>query len=175
MLASSWVCWASKLIFFAGYSREECLGRNCKFLQGKDTDQHAVQAIRKAISNQQEFRYTIRNYRKDGRPFWNDLHLCPVFDSFGTMCMIVGAQLEVDVPGLEQVTFSLSLHQDICFLTFQYFTFPPYSLDYDLAGAPAWSTSSRSRYQAGLRLRPPIPNLRSHCCHRTVQLFRRYL
>jgi hypothetical protein len=38
-----------EVIFFTGYSREECLGRNCKFLQGKETDQHTVQAIRKVF------------------------------------------------------------------------------------------------------------------------------
>lgn len=63
-----------------GYSREEVLGRNCRFLQGPDTDARAVQEIRSAINNQSECTVRLLNYRKDGSKFWNMFTLAPVFD-----------------------------------------------------------------------------------------------
>ena len=56
-----------------------------------------------SILSQVEYRGTIKNYKKCGRMFWNDLQLCPVWDSSGKMCMIVGAQFEIEAPGYEEV------------------------------------------------------------------------
>lgn len=61
-----------------GYSQKEILGHNCRFLQGEDTDQSAVQQIRKAIANQDRLVVTLKNYRKDGMSFWNRLQIEPV-------------------------------------------------------------------------------------------------
>ena len=63
-----------------------------------------IRIQRQAIACHLEYRCTIKNYRKDGSAFWNDLHLCPVFDTNGNVCLIVGAQMEVDLPGFEEVT-----------------------------------------------------------------------
>lgn len=52
-----------------GYSQQEILGRNCRFLQGKDRDQEARFAMKQAIEKQQAAEVTIRNYRKDGELF----------------------------------------------------------------------------------------------------------
>ena len=60
-----------------GYAAAEALGRNCRFLQGPDTDPAAVQAIREALAAQTEITVDLLNYRKDGQPFWNRLRHSP--------------------------------------------------------------------------------------------------
>lgn len=61
-----------------GYSSDELVGRNCRFLQGTDREQAAVDAIRSALQSERDVRVTLRNYRRDGSLFWNDLHLTPL-------------------------------------------------------------------------------------------------
>lgn len=62
-----------------GYTESEVIGRNCRFLQGEKTDDNAVQAIRKAISVKEPITLTLQNHKKDGTPFWNQLHIEPVY------------------------------------------------------------------------------------------------
>ena len=59
-------------ITITGYSREEVLHRNCRFLQGMNRDQTGVDKIRRAIREGAHCTVLLRNYRKDGTPFWND-------------------------------------------------------------------------------------------------------
>lgn len=61
-----------------GYCSDELLGRNCRFLQGTDREQAPVDAIRGALQDGRDVRVTLRNYRRDGSLFWNDLHLTPL-------------------------------------------------------------------------------------------------
>jgi diguanylate cyclase (GGDEF)-like protein/PAS domain S-box-containing protein len=61
-----------------GYASDELMGRNCRFLQGTDREQAAVDAIRSALKSERDVRVTLRNYRRDGSLFWNDLHLTPL-------------------------------------------------------------------------------------------------
>lgn len=75
-----------------GYAPEEALGRNCRFLQGPETDPAAVRAIRQALDAQTELTIDILNYRKDGSPFWNRLRIRPLFDARGKLLYFVGAQ-----------------------------------------------------------------------------------
>ncbi|WP_020475454.1 PAS domain S-box protein [Zavarzinella formosa] len=63
-----------------GYKSEEMLGRNCRFLQGRDTDRETVRAIRAAIDARRPVTTELLNYRKDGTPFWNNLAIAPVMD-----------------------------------------------------------------------------------------------
>lgn len=58
-----------------GYSKEEILGRNCRFLQGPDTSKAAVTRVREAIARGEAIDVDLLNYRKDGAPFWNALYL----------------------------------------------------------------------------------------------------
>ena len=62
-----------------GYTREEALGRNCRFLQAEDRDQPGVHRLREAISRGEFVCAELRNYRKDGTMFWNELYLSPVY------------------------------------------------------------------------------------------------
>ncbi len=78
-----------------GYSREEIVGKNCRFLQGKDTDRGTVDAIRAAIHNHQPFTGEILNYRKDGTAFWNLLVIAPVLDEAGNTTHFVGLLCDV--------------------------------------------------------------------------------
>ncbi|MBN2905606.1 MAG: PAS domain-containing protein [Rhodobacteraceae bacterium] len=75
-----------------GYSLEEAVGRNCRFLQGPGTDPHAVEAIRHALRAQTPFTIDILNYRKDGTPFVNRLRIRPIFDDAGRLVYFAGAQ-----------------------------------------------------------------------------------
>jgi len=78
-----------------GYRREEVLGRNCRFLQGPQTDARAVQEIRDAIRTAGECTVRLLNYRKDGSAFWNMFSIAPVFDNNGSVRFFVGVQGDV--------------------------------------------------------------------------------
>lgn len=75
-----------------GYSPEEALGRNCRFLQGPDTSPHAIEAIRFALRAQTRFTIDILNYRKDGSAFMNRLRIRPIYDPEGRLMFFAGAQ-----------------------------------------------------------------------------------
>ena len=78
-----------------GYTAQESLGRNCRFLRGNDTDQPGFEEVRMALREQRECRVVLRNYRKDGTPFWNDLTLSPVRDDHGVVTHYVGVQHDI--------------------------------------------------------------------------------
>jgi PAS domain S-box-containing protein len=78
-----------------GYAAEEALGRNCRFLQGSERDQPVLEELRGAIREERECRVVLRNYRKDGAPFWNELHVSPVRDDRGSLTHFVGVQNDV--------------------------------------------------------------------------------
>lgn len=77
------------------YSREEILGRNCRFLQGQDTDPAAVSEIRDAVRNGSEASVRLLNYKKSGTPFWNMFTLAPMADVDGNLRFIIGVQVDV--------------------------------------------------------------------------------
>ncbi|XP_039835347.1 phototropin-1A-like isoform X2 [Panicum virgatum] len=76
------------------YSREEILGRNCRFLQGPETDRGTVKKIRDAIDNQIEVTVQLINYTKSGKKFWNLFHLQPMRDQKGDVQYFIGVQLD---------------------------------------------------------------------------------
>ncbi|AOS43993.1 Autoinducer 2 sensor kinase/phosphatase LuxQ [Lacunisphaera limnophila] len=78
-----------------GYQADEVMGRNCKFLQGDDTDTETVGALRDAIRTGQPVNVTIKNYRKDGTSFWNQLTVAPVRDPTGLLTHYIGVQEDV--------------------------------------------------------------------------------
>ena len=80
-----------------GYPPEEVLGRNCRFLQGPETDSTAVEAIRKAVEAESAITVDLLNYRKDGSTFWNRLRIRPLFGDDGKVMFYVGAQNPIDV------------------------------------------------------------------------------
>ncbi|MEE7503246.1 hybrid sensor histidine kinase/response regulator [Methylobacterium sp. C33D] len=78
-----------------GYTPEELIGRNCRFLQGPDTDRESVAQIRAAIAEKREFATEILNYRKNGSTFWNALFVSPVYNADGELVYYFGSQLDV--------------------------------------------------------------------------------
>lgn len=78
-----------------GYSTAETLGRNCRFLQGENTDQATVDKLRRAIDAREGVAVEILNYRKDGTPFWNELEIVPITDDEGVTTHYLGLQKDV--------------------------------------------------------------------------------
>ena len=78
-----------------GYTQEEVIGRNCRFLQGKDTNQEGLKQIRESINAKKDCVVTIKNYTKSGKLFHNKLRLSPIFDERGVLTHYVGIQTEV--------------------------------------------------------------------------------
>jgi PAS domain S-box-containing protein len=78
-----------------GYALEEVHGQNCRFLQRGETDQPGLVAVRNAIRERREVTAVIRNFRKDGTPFWNELSLSPIRNRDGEVTHFVGIQTDV--------------------------------------------------------------------------------
>ena len=78
-----------------GYSYDDAVGRNCRFLQSPDTDPRAVAEIRRLLTEEEHGTVTLLNQRKDGTAFWNELSLSPVYDGDGRLTHFVGIQADV--------------------------------------------------------------------------------
>lgn len=78
-----------------GYSREELLRHNMRLLQGPDTDPAAVEQIRQAVKTGRSCEVVLKNYRKGGAPFWNELVIAPVLDDAGKPTHYIGIQTDV--------------------------------------------------------------------------------
>lgn len=78
-----------------GYSAKEAIGRNARFLQREDIGQEAAVALRNAISEGRSCHVVLRNYRKDGSMFWNDLSIAPVQQADGQVTHYVGIQVDI--------------------------------------------------------------------------------
>ena len=78
-----------------GYSREEILGKNCRFLQGEDKDQKELEKIRAAIRDKQHVTVTLRNYRKNGELFYNNFSIRPLLDRDGRLLYFLGVQYDI--------------------------------------------------------------------------------
>ncbi len=81
----------------SGYERREILGRNCRFLQGPDTDPETVRRIHDAVVEVRPLEIDIRNRRKTGEPFWNRLLMAPVFDADGRLAYFFASQVDVSL------------------------------------------------------------------------------
>jgi len=81
-----------------GYTGEEAVGRNCRFLQGDNYDlsnEQGLANVRKGVAKGEDFSAVLRNYRKDGTPFWNDLYISPVRDETGAITHFIGVQNDI--------------------------------------------------------------------------------
>ncbi|MBN8615935.1 MAG: PAS domain S-box protein [Deltaproteobacteria bacterium] len=77
-----------------GYRPEELVGRNCRLLQGKDTDREVVRTLREQIEAGRACTVELLNYRKDGTQFWNEISVSPVHEG-GAISYFVGVQTDV--------------------------------------------------------------------------------
>jgi PAS domain S-box-containing protein len=73
-----------------GYDTEEILNKNCRFLHGEDRDQKPLRLIREAIKKGESCQTLLRNYKKDGTLFWNDLYIIPILDADGLVTNFIG-------------------------------------------------------------------------------------
>lgn len=78
-----------------GYSSDEILYQDCRFLQGEDTGQDAIHEVREAIESNQPVRTILKNYRKDGSIFWNELSVTPFYDEHDQLTYYIGIQKDV--------------------------------------------------------------------------------
>lgn len=78
-----------------GYTADEILYQDCRFLQAGDRDQAGLTSIRGAIAQGQSSRVILRNYRKDGSLFWNELSISPVYNAADQLTYYIGIQKDV--------------------------------------------------------------------------------
>lgn len=78
-----------------GYARDEVLGRNCRFLSGKDTEAAERAALRSAVAALQPALVELTNYRRDGSPFRNAVMIAPLLDDSGKAAWFLGSQMDV--------------------------------------------------------------------------------
>ena len=78
-----------------GYSQEEIIGHNCRFLQGDDREQPERYQIVEAMNNRQPVEVTLRNYRKDGKLFYNHLKILPLTDRKNRVVYYLGVQYDI--------------------------------------------------------------------------------
>ncbi len=79
----------------SGYELEEVLGRNCRFLQGEQTDRAVLQQVKQALKHHHETCVEVLNYRKDGSSFWNELFIAPLFNDRGQLVYFFASQMDV--------------------------------------------------------------------------------
>jgi PAS domain S-box-containing protein len=78
-----------------GYSQEDIIGHNCRFLQGEDRDQAGRYEISEAMKNHEAVEVTLRNYKKDGTLFFNRLKITPLFDRKQRVIYYLGVQYDI--------------------------------------------------------------------------------
>ncbi|EMA22889.1 hybrid sensor histidine kinase/response regulator [Haloarcula amylolytica] len=84
-----------RFLELTGYTESEVLGRNCRFLQGEETESEPVDTMRAAVDEDEPVSVELRNYRKDGTMFWNQVTIAPVRDDDGTVVNHVGFQQDI--------------------------------------------------------------------------------
>ncbi|WP_010161173.1 PAS domain-containing protein [Sphingomonas sp. PAMC 26617] len=90
------IVFANKSFYrLTGYAHDEVLGHNCRFLQGPETEPATVELVCAAIAAREPIEIDIRNYTKDGHPFWNRLLIAPVFDTDGSIAYFFASQFDV--------------------------------------------------------------------------------
>jgi PAS domain S-box-containing protein len=78
-----------------GYTQQEIVGRNCRFLQAADRNQPELERLRAAIRKHEPIEVTLRNYRKNGELFYNRLVVKPLFDERGNLVYFLGVQYDI--------------------------------------------------------------------------------
>lgn len=89
-----------------GYRAEEVIGKNCRFLQGEDTDQATVDELRNALADHRAVAVDILNYKKDGTRFWNGLFIGPVFDKAGELLYFFASQLDITSRRISEMSYT---------------------------------------------------------------------
>ncbi|MDX1587633.1 MAG: EAL domain-containing protein [Oleiphilaceae bacterium] len=96
-----------------GYSPEEVIGRNCRFMQGDERQQPERLLMRQALQRREETRVTLRNFRKDGTAFWNELVISPVPDRHGRVTHFVGLQHDISAQRDAEQALAYNVSHDV--------------------------------------------------------------
>ncbi|WP_126148066.1 EAL domain-containing protein [Synechococcus elongatus] len=96
-----------------GYSEAEMLGRNCRILQGNERDSLQIEEIHRGLSQAKNVHVVIRNFRKDGQPFWNDLYISPIFNAQGNVTHFIGVQNDITEQKRYEEELSFSASHDV--------------------------------------------------------------
>ncbi|ETN36999.1 uncharacterized protein HMPREF1541_07987 [Cyphellophora europaea CBS 101466] len=98
-----------------GYTRNEIIPRNCRFLQGKHTDRKAVRRLGDAIDAREESVELLLNERKNGEPFWNLLYVTPLRDARGNVVFFLGGQINCSttIHSQNDILRILALNEDV--------------------------------------------------------------
>lgn len=96
-----------------GYSEAEMLGQNCRFLQGDDRDPLQIEEIHRGLSRAENVHVVIRNVRKDGQPFWNDLYISPIFNAQGQVTHFIGVQNDITEQKRYEQELSFNASHDV--------------------------------------------------------------
>jgi len=99
-----------KFLEMTGYERADVIGHNCRFLQGEDRKQEARALLKHAVENGETITIEIRNYKKDGNMFWNELHMSPILDNNNHITHFIGVQN--DISRRKNVEFKLQKMQE---------------------------------------------------------------
>mmetsp|Transcript_3328 Transcript_3328/g.10279 ORF Transcript_3328/g.10279 Transcript_3328/m.10279 type:complete len:313 (-) Transcript_3328:62-1000(-) len=94
---------SSSFLQSTGYTIDEVISKNCRFLQGPQTDPAAVAALKAGVAEGADVTVTILNYRKDGTPFWNQFFVASLRDADGVVVNYVGVQCEVNEVPIEEI------------------------------------------------------------------------
>ncbi|NAS12277.1 PAS domain S-box protein [Poritiphilus flavus] len=78
-----------------GYTSQEVMGLNCDFLQNDDRHQKEIETISKALRSGKSCHVVLRNYKKDGSMFWNELSITPVRNKVGELTHFIGTQNDI--------------------------------------------------------------------------------
>ena len=89
-----------------GYSIKESLGKNCRFLQGPETDENDIKQIKLALKLKKRITIDILNYKKNGQKFWNRLRIIPIFDKKKKLIYFAGEQNPVSIESVRRHTFN---------------------------------------------------------------------
>ena len=89
-----------------GYTVEESLGKNCRFLQGPETDENDIEHIRMALKAKKKITIDILNYKKNGEKFWNRLRIRPIFNEKNELIYFAGEQNPISVESVRRYTFN---------------------------------------------------------------------
>jgi diguanylate cyclase (GGDEF)-like protein/PAS domain S-box-containing protein len=96
-----------------GYSADEVLGRNCRFLQAGERDQAALEVIRNNLARHDDAHVVLLNYHKNGTAFWNDLYISPVLNERGELTHFVGVQNDISEEKRYQAELSFNASHDL--------------------------------------------------------------
>ncbi|NMT62942.1 EAL domain-containing protein [Marinobacter orientalis] len=99
-----------------GYSADEAFGKNCRFLQGSDFDlsnEQGLGEIRRGLKKGADVSAVLRNYRKDGAPFWNDLYISPMFDDDGEITHFIGVQNDISERKSAEHELAFNISHDV--------------------------------------------------------------